>query len=221
MNFRINKAAQTVKAAATDQDYQLINQLARVELTPEDVYIFSVRACDNLVDRDNERFTEECLEALVPMFKGRTVLFDHCWSVAAQTARIYDTALVTEGSTTWLQAKCYMLRLGNERLIAAIDGGIVREISVGCAVGKATCSVCGELYYACDHRRGQEYDGKRCVVELSEPQDAYEISFVAVPAQREAGVEKGAQSAEIPAMTIEETKRAYALLELENMRFGG
>lgn len=220
MNFRINKSAQTVKAAVADQDYQLINQLARVELKPEDVYVFSVRACDNQVDRDDERFTEQCLAQLVPMFKGKPVLFDHWWSASKQTARIFDTALAKEGDVSYLQAKCYMLRAGNDSLISAIDGGIIREVSVGCAIGKATCSVCGELYYACDHRRGQEYDGKRCVVELSEPKDAYELSFVAVPAQREAGVEKGAKN-DAPAMTIEETKRAYALLELENKRFGG
>ena len=36
-----------------------------------------------------------------------------------------------------------------------------------------------------------DYDGKTCHFVLSDPQDAYEWSFVAVPAQRDAGVIKG------------------------------
>lgn len=42
----------------------------------------------------------------------------------------------------------------------------------------------------CDHSRGKRYSGRLCFAELSEPTDAYEWSFVAVPAQRGAGVTK-------------------------------
>ena len=38
--------------------------------------------------------------------------------------------------------------------------------------------------------KGRLYDGQRCHQVLYEPQDAYECSFVAVPAQRAAGVVK-------------------------------
>ena len=37
---------------------------------------------------------------------------------------------------------------------------------------------------------GRQYDGKLCTAVLEDPTDAYEWSFVAVPAQREAGVLK-------------------------------
>lgn len=52
------------------------------------------------------------------------------------------------------------------------------------------CSICGEESGTCGHQKGQEYGGKLCYAELREPTDAYEWSFVAVPAQREAGVMK-------------------------------
>jgi hypothetical protein len=42
----------------------------------------------------------------------------------------------------------------------------------------------------CGHVKGRTYDGKLCWGELCEPKDAYEFSFVAVPAQRSAGVIK-------------------------------
>ena len=41
-----------------------INQFAKAELIAADVYVFSVRLCDNEVDRDFERFDEAALEKL-------------------------------------------------------------------------------------------------------------------------------------------------------------
>ena len=67
---------------------------------------------------------------------------------------------------------------------------------MGCAVGKSTCSVCGadKIKQACGHVKGRGYGGagqkKICCTVLDEPADAYEWSFVAVPAQRAAGVIK-------------------------------
>ena len=43
-------------AAVTAEDLALINKLAKAELTAEQVYVFSLRLCDNEVDRDFERF---------------------------------------------------------------------------------------------------------------------------------------------------------------------
>ena len=64
-------------------------------------------------------------------------------------------------------------------------------MSVGCAVKRRVCSICGEEAGAgCGHQPGQVYDGKLCYLSLEEPADAYEFSFVAVPAQPQAGVVK-------------------------------
>ena len=62
---------------------------------------------------------------------------------------------------------------------------------MGCAMGMAVCSVCGSEYGSCGHHKGEYYDGQLCCAILREPMDAYEFSFVAVPAQRDAGVLKG------------------------------
>ncbi|OLA42145.1 MAG: hypothetical protein BHW31_01510 [Firmicutes bacterium CAG:110_56_8] len=58
-------------------------------------------------------------------------------------------------------------------------------------MGRSVCSICGSDYGSCGHRKGESYDGQVCCAILQEPMDAYEFSFVAVPAQREAGVLKG------------------------------
>ena len=126
-------------------------------------------------------------------------MFDHQWSARGQTARVYRTEVVREPSRVtaagdpycWLKGWAYLLRTEkNAELIAEIEGGIKKEVSVGCSVAKRVCSVCGAEEGACHHVRGQMYGERLCCTELKEPLDAYEWSFVAVPAQREAGVLK-------------------------------
>jgi len=186
-------------SVVSPEDLKAINRLAKTPLQAEQVYTFAVRLCDNEVDRDYERFDEAALNALGDLFVGRTGIFDHQWSAEGQTARIYRTELVREPERTtmagdgycYLKGWAYLLRTErNAELIAEIEGGIKKEVSVGCSVRRSVCSVCGADSGTCEHVKGQLYGGKLCYAELREPSDAYEWSFVAVPAQREAGVLK-------------------------------
>lgn len=186
-----------VEAAA--EDLALINRLSKTELGAEQVYVFTVRLCDNEVDRDFERFDSEALERLGELLVGRSGLFDHQWSARGQAARLYKTEVVREPAARteagdeyrWLKGWAYLLRTErNADLIAEIEGGIKKEVSVGCGAGRSVCSICGAEDGGCGHVRGQVYDGKLCFRELRDVTDAYEWSFVAVPAQRRAGVLK-------------------------------
>ncbi len=200
--MKISKDA-AVRAVGTPdgEELALINALARRELGADEVYAFALRLCDNDIDRDFERFGDETLEALAPMFVGVSGVFDHQWSARGQTARIYRTQVVDEDGTATsdgrpyrcLMGWAYLMRTeGNAALIAEIDGGIKREVSVGCAVDQVVCSICGEELDSCPHERGEEYDGQVCCGVLTGASDVYEWSFVAVPAQRRAGVVKSA-----------------------------
>ena len=180
------------------EELKRINQFAKTPLTAEQVYTFTLRLCDNEVDRDLERFAPEALEELGRLFVGKSGVFDHQWSAQGQTARIYRTEVVEEPAVTtaagdgyrWLKGWAYLLRTEkNADLIAEIEGGIKKEVSVGCSMGRQVCSICG-TEGGCQHVRGQRYGDKLCFTELREPLDAYEWSFVAVPAQRNAGVVK-------------------------------
>ena len=186
-----------VKQGLSAPEMGKINRYTRRAYTPEEVYAFSLVLCDNEVDRDWERFSLEALEGLRELFPGKTLLFDHERRSASQTARIYDTALETEpGKSTQagevytkLTAKAYLPRTEkNREVIELIESGILKEVSVGCSMGRSVCSICGKE--RCGHVKGRLYDGQRCHQVLYEPQDAYECSFVAVPAQRAAGVVK-------------------------------
>ena len=177
---------------ATAAQMEKINALAKGTLTEEQVYVFSVKLCDDQVDRDFERFDAAALPELARLFVGKSGIVDHKWSAEGQLARIFDTEVLSEEGVSFIKAWAYIRRGGaGDEWIADIEAGIKKEVSVGCAMGRSVCSVCGGEYGTCGHRKGEYYDGELCCAILREPVDAYEFSFVAVPAQREAGVLKG------------------------------
>ena len=174
------------------QQLEKINALAKGNLTAEQVYVFSVRLCDDQLDRDYERFDTAALPQLAKLFVGKSGIVDHKWSAGGQLARIFDAEVLAEDGVSFIKAWAYIRRGGQgDEWIADIEAGIKKEVSVGCAMGASVCSVCGGEYGSCGHRKGEYYEGQLCCAILREPVDAYEFSFVAVPAQREAGVMKG------------------------------
>ena len=188
------KKATEVKTGGVPTAVQLgaINALAKAELREGQVYVFSLRLCDDQVDRDFERFDTAVLPALAKLFIGKTGIVDHRWSSENQVARIFAAETVLEDGVCFIKAWAYIRRGGsNDEIIADIEAGIKKEVSIGCAMGRSVCSVCGSEYGSCGHQKGQYYDGALCCAILKEPMDAYEFSFVAVPAQVHAGVLKG------------------------------
>lgn len=187
----------------TPEDLEKINKFTRREMKPEELFVFSVVLCDNEIDRDFERFSTEALKKMAPMFVGKTGIFDHSAKAQDQVARIFDCeAEMVEGSLTKrgepycrLKARVYTLNCeSNKDFLLSVDGGITKEVSVGCSMGNAYCSVCAADKRSghCEHKKGKFYrkNGKKllCHTILDNPLDAYEWSFVAVPAQPKAGV---------------------------------
>ena len=186
----------------TQAELEQIRRYTRRDFAPEELYVFPAVLCDNQIDRDGERFSRDCLRELAELFVGVTGVFDHRASAEGQHARIFAARVVEDPSRptncgepyTALRAEIYMPR--NEKtagLIAEIDAGIKKEVSVGCAVERSECSICGadRRNGDCGHKKGERYDGALCFTRLMGASDAYEFSFVAVPAQPAAGIVKG------------------------------
>ena len=197
--MKLCKSAQVEPLALSEADLALINTYTLRELSADEVFVFKLLMCDNEIDRDIERFTVDALQGFAKLYKGKPVIRDHNPSAVNQTARIFDTEVVQDPERktstgepyTALQAKVYMVRTeSNADQIKEIEAGIKKEVSVGCRVGRLSCSVCGQEIGRCKHLPGKTYDGIFCHTILNDAKDAYEVSFVAVPAQRAAGTTK-------------------------------
>ncbi len=182
--------------SVSEEEMAKINSFSLTELKAEDVFVFSLVLCDNEIDRDYECFDISSLEALAELFAGKTGILNHEMKAENQVARIYS-AYVEESEGEFastgekycrLKARAYMLR--NEKnsfLIDEICAGIKKEVSINCAVSEIICSQCKKNVKKepCSHIRGKD-----CYHILKNPTDAYEWSFVAVPAQKKAGTVK-------------------------------
>ena len=193
-----------------------INRFTRRPLKEDEVYVFSVILCDNEIDRDFERFSDASLEELKDKFVGKTGISDHNATSANQTARIFDTEIVSDDVRItktgeiyrYLKASAYMVRTGeNKDLISEIDGGIKKEVSISCSAERRICSICGcdRAKGSCIHVKGRKYGGKLCYDILEGISDAYEWSFVAVPAQVNAGVTKHYTSGDVVTSPVEDS----------------
>ncbi len=195
---------------ATDEklcqdELRLINKFTRRKFKEDEVYVFSVILCDNDIDRQNERFSDESLEKLAKLFVGKTGIMDHDVKSENQKARIFSCKVKTEKNKKnqvgdiykSLVARAYMPKTEkNQEFIIGIDSGIKKEVSISCLVEKIKCSICGidTKVSCCSHVKGKVYKEKNteslCHGILENPIDAYEWSFVAIPAQKKAGVIK-------------------------------
>ena len=68
MNIQKRPGGQ-VESRTETEDLELINQLAKTPLTAEKVYRFSVRLCDNEVDRDEINLQDEVEEARAELYR--------------------------------------------------------------------------------------------------------------------------------------------------------
>lgn len=226
-------ALKTVSIApleATDEDLKKINKYTLSPVKAEDVFIFKATIADNEQDdRNFMPFDLKALKDLKKLYPGKTMLKDHARSADNQIARIFDTELIENtGKTTELGethteliAKMYMIRTeSNKDLIAEIIGGIKKEVSTSTVPEKMVCNICNtdNMKNWCRHWPGREYtieDGsatgtkKLCKMLLHGAKEAYELSFVAVPAQPRAGTHKSvgfAKPCEAPEEIPKETE---------------
>ncbi|MFR5875374.1 MAG: hypothetical protein ACLUFN_02665 [Eubacterium sp.] len=195
------------KSTASSEDMKKINCYSRRELKIEELYIFTATLCTNDIDRDFEKFSVEALNQMAQLFLGKTCIEDHSMKSSNQKARIFDTYVerqegifTDDGEPLYcLKGRAYMLNNDdNKTLIDEIDAGIKKEVSVSCSMGSSICSICGRdrKTERCNHISGRKYGGKLCYSILSDAKDAYELSFVAVPAQKDAGVTKSFKAKE-------------------------
>lgn len=207
----VSKLANVSPLEVTDGDLRKINKYTLSPVSADDVFIFKATIADNEQDdRNYMPFNLKALQDLKKLYPGKTMLKDHSRRADNQIARVFDTELVQDGNKqtelgelhTELVAKIYMIKTdSNKDLISEIMGGIKKEVSTSTIPGRMVCNICGvdNMKDYCRHWPGREYDvsdangkssKKRCKMLLDGAKEAYELSFVAVPAQPRAGTHK-------------------------------
>ena len=220
----------------TEEDLKKINKFTLSPLKAEEVFTFKVIMGDNETDdRNFEPFNLNALKDLKKLYIGKTMIKDHRRTADNQIARVYETELVQNDTAkltgageiyTQLIAKCYMVKTNsNADLIQEIKAGIKKEVSTGCKPKHAFCSICGtdNTKTYCPHYWGREYDtatGKKiCYFTLDGAKEAYEVSFVAVPAQPRAGTTKNyceEKTKEQEEQNIQETEKDKSVKNQKN-----
>ena len=229
----ICKSAGLENQEVTDDELKKINKFTLAPLKADEVFTFKLILGDNgLDDRNYEPFNLNALKDLKKLYVGKTMIKDHKRTADNQIARIYDTELQQDSSKltgageifTKLIAKCYMVKTEkNADLIAEIKAGIKKEVSTSCRPKHAYCSICGvdNMKDYCIHYWGKEYetqDGKKiCYFTLDGAKEAYEVSFVAVPAQPRAGTTKNYGGKEIIKEKNKENEEAEINLKIKNL----
>lgn len=200
--MRLEKNTTIKSHQINDADIELIRRFTLTDdIDADKLYTFRVVLCDNEVDRDYEHFSIDALNQLATLFEGKTGIMDHSMRSKDQVARIYKTEVITDENQktslgeplTQLVALAYVIKSqSNTELIEQIELGIKKEVSVACQLGSVICDICGndKLSGKCNHVKGKVYGDKLCTLTLDDARDAYEFSFVAVPAQRGAGIAK-------------------------------
>ena len=237
------KAVGVENQEITDEEIRKINKFTLTPVKQDEIFTFKLIMGDNeLDDRNYEPFNLNALKDLQKLYIGKTMIKDHKRTADNQIARVYDTELQQESGKfvketgepyTKLIAKCYMLRTEkNKDLIAEIKAGIKKEVSTSCKAKHAYCSICevDNMKSYCSHYWGREYETKNgkkiCYFTLDGAKEAYEVSFVAVPAQPREGTTKNyGGKKEIKIKNIEETEidlkikntASFLFIEKENL----
>jgi hypothetical protein len=64
-------------ASPTDEQLSAINTFTRRPFTAEELLVGQVRLCNNAIDRDQERYSEECIDWFVKTIVRKTFLLNH------------------------------------------------------------------------------------------------------------------------------------------------
>ena len=157
-----------------------------VEDEPE-YYKFEIRLCDTKIDRDFEKFTLPCLRKLSEIFVGKNGFVGQ-----DSIAKILSTVVLKGKDGEWfIKANASIKNIPeNFKVIEEIKSGKKKEVSIGCSVATRTCSICGDSTGSCNHKPGEYYNEKQCFMELNDPTDVFEWSFVATPVKEEANMDK-------------------------------
>lgn len=192
----------------TPTQLDMINKLARVPLTKEQVFVFSAKlAGDMIIPNRYIQLHRSALDTFKNDAKsGVALMLDHSWAnffgggLALVYGRTFDAQLKKSDADneTWaLFADHYLVRgkekdsISTDSLIADLSDGTAFDTSIGWGAKTYECSICSNdirKMSECEHFPGQTYDGELCYAIAKPPSFLMENSIVFDGAYPGAGI---------------------------------
>jgi hypothetical protein len=185
--------AKFVVASSYSPDESRLKRINKYSLEPhteESCVALTLMAADQKVDRGYEKFLEPALEQLAKLYPDKPVLKDHNWTVDNIVGKIYD-ARVENGE---LLLDCFFPKTSkNLPVVENVLAGIYCKVSVGFAADpqEMVCSACSNSMFdvLCKHQPGDILaDGSTVILLYKGVTDAFEVSLVSIPMERDARV---------------------------------
>jgi len=184
-----------------NKEFGHIKPLVSEDTTPEQLYIFSLRMCNNEVDADNDKLSDAFLRQFAEYINNNPIplIKDHTWTADGQIGRVYRAEVLSDGENSLGEPYTYVLGYAyvaaNSDIVPRIKLGLLSEVSVGFDGSGYTCSVCGASVKSHDsqcpegHTFGGINDDKPVYRNVNQCLSALECSFVPVPAQEGAEIQ--------------------------------
>lgn len=125
-----------------------INQYTRFTATANDVAAFNTFSCNDLFDRDDERFTTDTVNGFAALkepfsFNGKSFMSDHNYEMASVRGRIFDTTATTQDGVRFLKNSVYVPKTEQyKNYLENLQFGLAWAVSVGVIIDKANCTIC-------------------------------------------------------------------------------
>lgn len=177
------------------EELSLINKFTNIDLTKEEVMVFTLVSAGQEVDRSTDQFTGKALKSMADRSPDKPYLLDHNWSIDSVRGKIFDASVK---SKQLLQKVYVPVREKNISFIQGMLDGEYNKVSVGFAMAPKdyVCSSCSKSLYSmeCPHYPGsKDKEGNQVVGIIKDVSDYFEISNVAVPCQPEAGIRRSVE----------------------------
>lgn len=172
-----------------DEHLKLINKFSKRPFKKNEVMSVPIAASNTKKDRGYEHFTRDpALYSFAKMYPGMPGLEDHDWSIKSIVGKIYKADVIGNE----LIVHMFIPRRLTDICEAVLDG-LVNRVSVGFAVDpeRYRCDSCKKpiLSMDCPHIPGDmDEKGNTVTLTIEDIIDVFELSFVAVPMNADAGV---------------------------------
>ena len=212
----------------SDEHLKVINKYTLDSVAKEDVVAFPIHAMNDIIDRDWDQFTLDCINKLATNKKetgplGKPFLFSHSRMEQAK-GRIYLADIEQAGKVTHLKLWVYIPN--TYQYVPFIENlvyGVYWAVSVGVGTDKTSCSVCGIEWSdnwssQCPngHVKGSKVDGEKVYRKIDLVPEFYELSSVYLGAQYGAEVVKKIANKEVGDNTVEVIRKAIQDVNAED-----